>query len=409
MINLKFKSTEAAFEYAQEYFGQTKLSKNASFIGIVRLIDAEKEPTTYLVEILCKAGSIFKKQITMPVAAIKHPELLSEIRDNDLVIFGPDDISGKIPSGYLLHKLEAEIDAETKTFKICTENRTFKVFVDDHFHYMNEDERYLYGEFETLEDALSACKKIIDECLDHLLKNCSLSELKDQYYSFGDDPFIEGNDFSSSQYAEEKIKEIASFNTATERGLKHWKHEIDYKYGLLLAESEMLEGEGFIHFCQTDRNKLCASWDIQNQSWQVNVERPLLEGLSFTTPKRFEEIVFAGDDDTKNYYRKQYLIEYLLFGVNVGETKTLTKEVDNGSKVEFSLDARTWNKMLIGNAVGVEGGICKYFEPNSEEERVLTFGLLCKDWEVNIEIVFDDYEDYEQHSFPIKHFGGYYT
>lgn len=46
MINLKFKSTGAAFEYAQEYFGQTKLSTNASFIGIVHLIDAEKEPTT---------------------------------------------------------------------------------------------------------------------------------------------------------------------------------------------------------------------------------------------------------------------------------------------------------------------------------------------------------------------------
>ena len=107
--------------------------------------------------------------------------------------------------------------------------------------------------------------------------------------------------------------------------------------------------------------------------------------------------------------QKQYLIEYLLFGLNVEETKTLTKEVDNGSKVEFSLDARTWNKMLIGNAVGVEGGICKYFEQNSEEERLLTFGLLCKDWEVNIEIVFDDYEDYEQHSFSIKNFDGYYT
>lgn len=327
MINWVFKSTEAAFEYAQEFFGSTKLSSNASFIGIVRLIDAEKEPTTYLVEIFCKAGNIFKKQITMPVAAIKHPELLSEIRDNDLVIFGPDDISGKIPSGYVLHKLEPEIDAETKTFKICMEKR----------------------------------------------------------------------------------KELGSFTTATERGLEHWKHEIDYKYGLLLAESEMLEGEGFIQFCQTDRNKLCASWDIQNQSWQVNVERSLLEGLSFTTPKRFEEIVFAGNDNTKNYYRKQYLTEYLLFGLNVGETKTLTKEVDNGSKVEFSLDARTWNKMLIGNAVGVEGGICKYFEQNSEEEQLLTFGLLCKDWEVNIEIVFDDYEDYEQHIFSIKNFGGYYT
>ena len=327
MINLKFKSTEAAFEYAQEFFGQSTLSTHSSFIGVVRLIDVEKEPTTYLVEILCKAGNIFKKQTTMPVAAIKHPELLSEIRDNDLVIFGPEDISSKIPTGYLIHKLEPEIDAETKQFKICTEKR----------------------------------------------------------------------------------KELASFNAAAERGLEHWKHEIDYKYGLLLAESEMLEGEGFIYFCQTDRNKLCASWDIKNKSWQVNVERSLLEGLSFTTPKRFEEIVFGGDDDTKNYYQKQYLIEYLLFGLNIGEIKTLTKEVDDGAKVQFSLEARTWNEILIGSAIGIDGGFCKYFKQNSEEERVLTFGLLCKDWEVNIELVFDEYEDYEQHSFTVKNFGGYYT
>jgi hypothetical protein len=171
----------------------------------------------------------------------------------------------------------------------------------------------------------------------------------------------------------------------------------------------MLEGEGFIHFCQTDRNKLCASWDIQNQSWQVNVERPLLEGLSFTTPKRFEEIVFASDNNGENYYRKQELIEYLLLGLNVGEIKTLTKEVDNGSKVEFSLDARTWNKMLIGNAVGIESGFCRYFEQNSDEERILSFGLLCKHREVTIEILFDDYGDYEQHSFSITSFGGYYA
>lgn len=327
MMNLKFKSTEAAFQYAQEYFEKTRLAKNASFCGIVRFVNSEEEPTTYLVEILCKSGNIFKRQIIMPVVAIKHPELLLEISDSDLVIFGADDISGKIPTGYLLQKLEPEIDAETKTFKISAEPR----------------------------------------------------------------------------------KELVSFNTNAENGLRYWKHELDYKYGLLLKESEMLEGEGFIYFCQTDRNKLCASWNIQNKSWQVNVERSLLDGLSFTTPKRFEEIVFADGDNTKNYRQKQYLIEYLLLGSNVGEIKTLRKEFENGSKIEFSLEARTWNEMLIGNAVGVEGAICKYFSPNSEEERVLTFELLCNDWEVNITIVFDDCEDYQQHSFTINDFGGYYV
>ena len=65
--------------------------------------------------------------------------------------------------------------------------------------------------------------------------------------------------------------------------------------------------------------------------------------------------------------------------------------------------------MLIGNSVGVEGGLCKYFGKNSQEERILTFGLLCNNWDVNIEFVFDEYENYEQYNFGIKGFGGYYN
>jgi len=41
----------------------------------------------------------------------------------------------------------------------------YKVLVDDNFHYMDEDERYELGEFDTSEDAIAPCKKIVDECL----------------------------------------------------------------------------------------------------------------------------------------------------------------------------------------------------------------------------------------------------
>ena len=95
--------------------------------------------------------------------------------------------------------------------------------------------------------------------------------------------------------------------------------------------------------------------------------------------------------------------------LDVGEIKTLTKDLDNGAKIEFSLEAKTWNEMLIGNSVGVEGGKCKYFEKNYQDERILHFGMLCKSWDVNIEVVFDEYENYEQYNFGIKEFGGYYN
>jgi hypothetical protein len=65
--------------------------------------------------------------------------------------------------------------------------------------------------------------------------------------------------------------------------------------------------------------------------------------------------------------------------------------------------------MLIGNPVGVEGGICKYFEQTNTSERILNFSMLCNNWEVNIEFLLGDYEEYEQHTFRIKDFGGYYN
>ena len=36
---------------------------------------------------------------------------------------------------------------------------TYTVFVDDNFHYMDKDERYTHGLFETLEAAVEAAKK----------------------------------------------------------------------------------------------------------------------------------------------------------------------------------------------------------------------------------------------------------
>ncbi len=329
MESLPFKSTDHAFEYAQKNFGKNKLSLKSSFIGIIRFIDNVEDPPVYRVDIICKAGNFFNKQSSKTVVAVKHPDLKVVIKENDLVIFGPDNISIKIPTGFLLYKLIPELDIKTKQFK-----------------------RY---------------------------------------------------------NSEEKIPSIKQKNKAFETGVDLWNFDIDHKYGLLLQKSEIMENNDFLYFYQTNGKKLCAGWSKKNRCWTVNVDRSLLDGLSFSTPKRFEQIVFGEKSNEDSYYLKQYLIEYLFFGLNVGEIKTLTKKVDNGATIEFSLEAKKWNEMLIGNSVGVEGGICKYFEKNSNEEHILTFGLLCKNWDVNIEVVFDKYENYEQYNFGIKEFGGYYN
>ena len=86
------------------------------------------------------------------------------------------------------------------------------VYVDDNFNFMREDERWLYGTFDTYEDAVSACKAIVDACLpDDSSK--SADELMSEYGSFGDDPFIVGPPaepkFSAWEYARLRCKEIA--------------------------------------------------------------------------------------------------------------------------------------------------------------------------------------------------------
>jgi hypothetical protein len=95
-----------------------------------------------------------------------------------------------------------------------TENPTsYTVFVDDNFHYMDEDERYKLGEFATYEDAVVACEQIVDEyVLADLEPGMTARELYRRYISFGEDPWIsnpgEHPHFSAWDYARARCKEL---------------------------------------------------------------------------------------------------------------------------------------------------------------------------------------------------------
>lgn len=184
--------------------------------------------------------------------------------------------------------------------------------------------------------------------------------------------------------------------------------EIDHKYGLQLSSSEILEDDEFIYYCQTNNSKLVAGWSKVEKKWKVGVEKETLEGLPFSTPRKFEDAVFPKAEKSLSYTRKKFLVEYLSFGLGSGSVKALLMKTSSGDKVELSLDSDLWNGMLIGNQVGVENGLCKYMKKSSEEETYITFGLVCDQWQVKVELVFGDYENFEQHDFSIKEFEGYY-
>jgi hypothetical protein len=88
--------------------------------------------------------------------------------------------------------------------------------VDDNFHYEELDERRDQGTYKTVEEALAACRALVDRSLkEEYRPGISAEALYDRYTSFGDDPFImviDGADdsanFSAWNYAKERCRVI---------------------------------------------------------------------------------------------------------------------------------------------------------------------------------------------------------
>jgi hypothetical protein len=77
---------------------------------------------------------------------------------------------------------------------------------------MDENERYKVGEYETAEEAISVCKKIVENSI--IYENGATPEaLFSKYCMFGDDPFIIGNvRFSGRDYAKEYCEKLCREN-----------------------------------------------------------------------------------------------------------------------------------------------------------------------------------------------------
>lgn len=92
---------------------------------------------------------------------------------------------------------------------------TYSVYVDDNFHYMDEEERYKLGDFATLDEAIAACKRMVDGFLGaEVTPDATATERYEAYTQFGPDPFIVTDDpdaghpaFSAWGYAKERCGE----------------------------------------------------------------------------------------------------------------------------------------------------------------------------------------------------------
>jgi hypothetical protein len=108
-----------------------------------------------------------------------------------------------------------EANSRPQSFETAHEPKgTWTVHVDDNFHYMEEEERYLLGSFDSYDAAMAACQRIVDDFLEN---NDAMSahELFKSYVSFGEDPWIRGPHpdptrppFSARDYARRRCFEL---------------------------------------------------------------------------------------------------------------------------------------------------------------------------------------------------------
>jgi hypothetical protein len=108
----------------------------------------------------------------------------------------------------------------------------YKVMIDDNFHYMEGDERTASRTFATAEQALEACRSLVDRSLMHEYEQGGVTaeSLYDRYTDFGDDPFVVALDgapevkFSAWSYAKQRAVELTA---PGEEGLRQRRAVLD--------------------------------------------------------------------------------------------------------------------------------------------------------------------------------------
>src|ERR1035437_7528019 len=91
---------------------------------------------------------------------------------------------------------------------------TYSVYVDDNYDLPPDDGRYKLGDFATLDEAVAACKRKVDEFLKvHASLDKTAEERYETYTQAGPDPFIvtddpaaRGRAFSAWDYAKERCQ-----------------------------------------------------------------------------------------------------------------------------------------------------------------------------------------------------------
>lgn len=117
-------------------------------------------------------------------------------------------------------------------------NKKYTVRILDNFHFMDKNEEYNSGTYDTYEEAVVKCKEIIDEFLESAKKpNENAEQLYSTFVMYGETPHVHGEklgNFSATAYAKQRCLEIST------------KHQTKIKKSAFLIKQ--LPGETIIQF-----------------------------------------------------------------------------------------------------------------------------------------------------------------
>jgi hypothetical protein len=340
---LIFKSSDAALEYIEKIFTFKKLTNKSQAFGIIRTVIKNElnEEYQYIIEVSALTGFIRTKIKRVTVAGIRHPELTTSLKENDLVTWGPLNLKMKIPAGYILDVWSTTLDTK-------------------------------------------------------------------------EGQFIRKKDVPMQQESKKLTKE--EWDKSVKLADTMWRYETDHKYGSYLPSCEFLvdQNKHYISY-QSNKGVITAYWDTENDCWTSGIDRRILEGLSFSSPRMFEQVVFSGEEETV-YFKKQALNEFLSGGITLGKEKIVQAEetwrADKLPKrvLELRFSDKEWNELLLGNTSELSK-FARHIDALDEPENYIEYKISSSQSYVTINYMHSDYEGKDRFCFEgnLKELKRYYS
>ena len=189
-----------------------------------------------------------------------------------------------------------------------------------------------------------------------------------------------------------------------------WKYDIDHVYGIILSDCEFLvDGESYYINCNMRGRDITVCWNAKTNEWSSGIERKDLEGLSFSSPKLFEQVVFNLSTD-ENYAKKARLTECFKCGIAVGQTKTVHAKLKTDQLLELNFKSKEWNEILLGNTVSFLHPV-RDGKNEDGSDFIFEYEVYISDWQVVIhyEDPGDSWVSYDIFEGNLKQLRGYYS